>query len=219
VLDDLPDERELKALYMLRPPRAASRPSLPPSFDVRAVPNERLQIVRAIVELDGPLSDPAWQSVSDAILPDGLFIARECVSDRPVGTASAVHNPRGGRFFFPGGGELGYLVVAPAFRGRGLGAALVAAVVHRFETAGYRHVWVGVQGWRLPAIRTYLAAGFKPFLHAPEPAVLEARWRRIFARLGREVDTTQWPRRLFDDATWPISSVPFRLSGHPDSGR
>jgi GNAT superfamily N-acetyltransferase len=201
VLDDLPDERELKALYMLRPPQASSKPSLPPTFDICSVPNERLQIARAIVELDGPLSDPAWQSFSDAVLPDGLFIARESATARLVGTASAVHNPRGSRFLFPGGGELGYLVVEPAFRGRGLGAALVAAVVHRFETAGYRHVWVGVQGWRLPAIRTYLAAGFRPFLHAPEPAVLEARWRRIFAQLGREVDTTLWPRRLFDDTT------------------
>lgn len=200
MLDDLPDERELKALYMLRPPRAASRPPLPPTFDICSVPNERLQIARAIVELDGPLSDPTWQSFSDAVLPDGLFIARECTTGRLVGTASAVHNPRGSRFLFPGGGELGYLGVDPTFRGRGLGGALVAAVVHRFETAGYRHVWVGVQGWRRPAIRTYLAAGFRPFLHAPEPAVLEARWRRIFAQLGRDVDTTQWPRRLFDDA-------------------
>ena len=198
MLDHLPDERELKALYMLRPPGAASGPSLPPSFDICAVPNERLHIARAIVELDGPVSDPAWQSFSDAVLPDGLFIARECTSARLVGTASAVHDPRGARFLFPGGGELGYLVVAPAFRGRGLGAALVAAVVHRFETAAYRHVWVGVQGWRLPAIRTYLAAGFRPFLHAPEPAVLEARWRRIFAQMGREADTSEWPRRLFD---------------------
>jgi hypothetical protein len=60
---------------------------------------------------------------------------------------------------------------------------------------------VGVQGWRLPAIRTYLTAGFKPFLHPPQPAVLEARWRRIFVQLGREVDTTHWPRRLCDDAS------------------
>ena len=184
---------------MLRRPRAASTPSLPLTFDICSVPNERLQIVRAIVELENPLSDPAWQSFSDAVLPDGLFVARECATARLVGTASAVHNPRGSRFLFPGGGELGYLVVEPAFRGRGLGTALVAAAVHRFETAGYRHVWVGVQGWRLPAIRTYLAAGFRPFLHAPEPVVLEARWRRIFAQLGREVDTTLWPRKLFSD--------------------
>jgi GNAT superfamily N-acetyltransferase len=201
VLDDLPDERELKALYMLRRPRAASTPSLPLTFDICSVPNERLQIARAIVELENPLSDHAWQSFSDAVLPDGLFVARECATARLVGTASAVHNPRGSRFLFPGGGELGYLIVEPASRSRGLGTALVAAAVHRFETAGYRHVWVGVQGWRLPAIRTYLAAGFSPFLHAPEPAVLEARWRRIFAQLGREVDTTLWPRRLFDDTS------------------
>jgi GNAT superfamily N-acetyltransferase len=196
--DDLPDERALKALYMLRPPGAAAQPPLSLAFAIGSVPNERLHIARAIVELDGPLSDPAWQSFSDAVLPDGLFIAREGATERLVGTASAVHNPRGSRFFFPGGGELGYLVVEPAFRGRGLGAALVAAVVRRFDTAGYRHVWVGVQGWRLPAIRTYLAAGFRPFLHEPEPAVLEARWRRVFAQLGREVDTAPWPRRLFD---------------------
>jgi GNAT superfamily N-acetyltransferase len=199
VVDDLPDERELTALYMLRPPSAVSQLSLPPTFDIQPISNERLHVARAIVELDGPLSESAWRSFSDAVLPDGLFVAHERATDRLVGTASALHNPRGSRFLFPGGGELGYLIVAPALRGRGLGAALVAAVVQRFETAGYRNVWVGVQGWRLPAIRTYLSAGFRPFLHAPEPAVLEARWRRIFALLGSEVNTTDWPRKLFAD--------------------
>ena len=98
---DLPDERELKALYMLRPPGAASKPSLPPTFDICSVPNERLQTARAIVELDGPLSDPAWQSFSDAVLPDGLFITRECATAKLVGTAAPCTIRAGAGSSFP----------------------------------------------------------------------------------------------------------------------
>src|SRR6516164_2910303 len=107
-----------------------------------------------------------------------------CLSFRnarhPLGSASisAVHNPAATRFYFPGGGELGYLVVAPEHRQRGLGAALVTAALRRLHQGGYRHIFLGVQSWRLPAIRSYLRVGFQPFIHAPE---LVPRWESVFA--------------------------------------
>jgi GNAT superfamily N-acetyltransferase len=80
-----------------------------------------------------------------------------------------VHNPRGSRFYFPGGGEIGYLVVDAAHRGRGLGSALVATALARLTSAGYRHVWLGT---------------------------LAARWQSVFDALGRPADPSAWPREL-----------------------
>jgi GNAT superfamily N-acetyltransferase len=184
-------ERRRPALYMLHSP---ALPNLdnppPPGYCLRALASEFFDSARPVVEQDGTLTDAQWRDFRDRIVPDGLFLA-ECGG--AIGTVSAVHNPAATRFYFPGGGEVGYLFVAPDHRERGVGAALVAAAVHRLCRGGYRHVFVGVQGWRLPAIRCYLRVGFRPFIHAPE---LTERWRSIFATLGREADEADWPCRL-----------------------
>jgi ribosomal protein S18 acetylase RimI-like enzyme len=155
----------------------------PGGYELGAVPNERVDTMRALIEEDGVVTDAQWTAFIDLILPDGFLVARERETSEAVGTISAVHNPHGARFYFPGGGALGYLVVNPAHRGRGLGHALVSAAVDRLRTAGYRTIWLGVHDWRDAAIRTYLAAGFIPFLHGPDPHALAARWRAIFDRL------------------------------------
>jgi ribosomal protein S18 acetylase RimI-like enzyme len=195
---ELPEaERRLPALYMLWPHERGTpaAPALPAGYALRAVASEHLDAARPVVEMDGLLGDAQWAAFRNQVVPDGLFLAEGPGSAGPVGTASAVHNPAATRFYFPGGGELGYLTVAPGHRGRGLGAALVAAAVRRLHQGGYRHVFLGVQGWRLPAVRCYLRAGFRPFLHAPALAV---RWRSVFAALGREPHEADWPTRLPD---------------------
>ena len=188
---------------MLRPRRAVSKPSLPVTFDICSVPNERLQIARATVELDGPLSDPAWQLFSDAVLPDGLFIARECATARLVGTASACAQPAreplplprrrrtrlsrsGARVSWPRSRCRTRCGSRAPFRNRWLsprvgGSAGVAA-------AGDSHL----SGRRLQAVSPHTGASSSGGALAP-----------IFAELGREVDTALWPRRLFDDTTRP----------------
>jgi ribosomal protein S18 acetylase RimI-like enzyme len=176
----------------------ASTPVLPPiprSYDLFAVASENVDKARSIIELDGPLSDHAWGHFRDAIVPDGLFVVLERASSTWVGTISAVHNPAATRFYFPGGGELGYLVVAPEHRRRGLGAALIAAAVGRLRQGGYRHIFLGVQSWRIPAIRAYLSAGFQPFIHAPG---LSERWRSVFAALNRPANDAAWPTSLVE---------------------
>jgi mycothiol synthase len=170
-------------------------PSLPPAYRLCTVANERLDEARAVVEIDGAVSDSQWRRFCDSVVPDGLFVVLECASSACVGTISAVHNPAATRFYFPGGGELGYLVVATEHRRRGLGAALIATAVSRLRQGGYRHIFLGVQEWRLPAIRAYLRTGFQPFIHAPD---LAERWRSVFAALGREPHELEWPTGLPD---------------------
>jgi ribosomal protein S18 acetylase RimI-like enzyme len=146
-----------------------------------AVRSANIDSMRTVVELDGALGDQQWTAFSDRVLPDGLFAVSVTETGQAVGAVAAVHEPRGGRFHFPGGGQIGYLVVSPPHRGRRLGLALVTAAVARLHDAGYRTIWLGVQDSRLAAIRTYLNAGFVPFLHSPDPDVLEGRWRSVFA--------------------------------------
>ncbi|HLK63428.1 MAG TPA: GNAT family N-acetyltransferase [Bryobacteraceae bacterium] len=168
-------------------------PSVSPPYRLCAIASERVDQARSIVEADGALTDREWRRYCDSLLPDGLFAVLDCDSSQWVACIGAAHNPAATRFYFPGGGELGYLVVSPAHRRRGLGSALVAAAVRRLRQGGYRHIFLGVQGWRLPAVRLYLRAGFKPLIHAPG---LAERWRSVFAALGRQPSESEWPTGL-----------------------
>jgi len=183
------------AMYMLWPRgrSAPALPAIPAAYSLLTIASEEIDKARPVIEMDGPLSDGAWSWFRNSVVPDGMFVMEERASSTWVGTISAVHNPAATRFYFPGGGELGYLVVASEHRRRGLGAALIAAAVRRMCQGGYRNIFLGVQGWRLPAIRAYLSAGFQPFIHSPE---LLPRWRSVFAALGREARDGEWPTKL-----------------------
>jgi mycothiol synthase len=188
-------ENAAPAMYMLwqhgRP--LPSIPAIPMAYSLSMVASEDIDHARPIIETDGPLSDSGWSRFRDAVVPDGMFVIQERASSAWVGAVSAVHNPAATRFYFPGGGELGYLVVAPEHRWQGLGAALITAALRRLRQGGYRHIFLGVQSWRLPAIRSYLRVGFQPFIHVPE---LVPRWESVFAALGQEPHNTEWPTRL-----------------------
>ena len=197
---ELAVERKRPAMYMIWSHRRAAPlvPELSPGYKLRAVVSQQIEIAREVIEIDGVLTDQQWKDFSDRVLPDGLFFIEEPESSRLVGTVSAIHNPAATRFYFPGGGELGYLVVAPEHRNRRLGGALIGAAVVRFLQAGYHNIFLGVQGWRIPAIRCYLRAGFQPFIHDPDLAL---RWRTIFQTLGLETNESSWPTRLTQRGT------------------
>ena len=187
-------EREAPAMYMLW--QGHSPPAIPPipvAYSLFLIASEDIDTARPVIEMDGALSDSAWSQFRDAVVPDGMFVIQERGSSAWVGTISAVHNPAATRFYFPGGGEVGYLFVAPEHRRRGLGAALIAAAVRRLHQGGYR----------LPAIQCYLRAGFQPFVHASD---LVPRWRSVFAALGREAHEIDWPTRLIR-ASAPIKPL------------
>jgi mycothiol synthase len=205
------DERLLPAMYMVWPiarQPVAPSPAVPDGYAVRQCLEGDLDALRAVIDADEPINDRAWESFRDQILPGGAFLIVEPGSGSPVATASACHNPRATRYYFPFGGEIGYVTVDPRHRGKGLGRAVVALAVGRLIEAGYRHIFVGVQGWRLPAVKCYLRLGFVPLLHNDE---LLPRWRRICEQIGWPVREAEWPRSLASVAT----AGPTRLSGRP----
>jgi hypothetical protein len=170
--------------------------AIPSEYEVRPLPTHHWMEARAVAELDGSLTDRAGTICSPmcfrAVSSFSEIVARtNRWARRALSTtllAAGAISPRGAR--------RGTSSSTRPIADRVLGYALVAAVVERFCAAGYEHLWLGVQGWRLPAIRSYLRAGYRPFLHAPNPDALATRWMSIFATLGLPGDIATWPRSL-----------------------
>jgi mycothiol synthase len=183
-------------MYMVWPVNrlsTAPKHATPDGYLVRPCSEPELGALRGVIDADLPMTDRAWDDFRDRIIPGGAFLGLHVASGKPVATASAVHNPRATRFHFPFGGEVGYVTVDSAHRGKGLGRVVAARVVGRLIEAGYRHIFVGVQGWRLPAVQLYLRLGFVPLLHNAE---LLLRWRRICEQIGWANHEGEWPQSL-----------------------
>jgi mycothiol synthase len=113
------------------------------------------------------------------ILPDGWFVIVHTESSELVATTMATHNPTEEH---PFGGELGWVAAHPQYLGKGLGLATCAAVTDRFLRAGYRHIYLKTDDFRLPAIKTYFKLGYTPSLHV-DGEDHTARWKTVCEKL------------------------------------
>lgn len=106
--------------------------------------------------------------------PDRLFFVTR--DGQGVGTACAWYKNE-----FPA--DTGYLhmvAVAPEHQGHGLGGLLVALVLDCFKRKGYRKVVLHTDDFRLPAIRSYLRAGFEPVYRDQDD---RDRWAAILEKI------------------------------------
>jgi len=71
------------------------------------------------------------------------------------------------------GAEIGFVAVAKAFRGKGLGQTLLLHIISTARNRGYHRVWLHTDAFRLPAIKTYLRIGMLPQTHRVSH---RARW-------------------------------------------
>jgi mycothiol synthase len=193
------DERKLPGLYMVWPTAQPLRPpdlEPPPGYALRTYLEGDDSNVIDLISIDGEiLTEERWKEYKDRLLPEGLFLIYHQETGALVATAGAIHNPNPGRYYFPFGGELGYLIARPQHRGQGLGQIASALVVQRFLSAGYKSIRLGVQGFRLPALRTYLKVGFVPFLHRED---LYPRWEKICEQIDWPYQPHKWPQSLND---------------------
>ncbi|HOA31345.1 MAG TPA: GNAT family N-acetyltransferase [Clostridia bacterium] len=93
-----------------------------------------------------------------------------CFDGEEVGTVTAIMYPEKKQ------GYVHMVAVKKEFRGRGLGSALTNLALKVFFDNGMENAYLKTDDFRVPAIRSYLKAGFKPMLYHED---MEARWRSI----------------------------------------
>jgi ribosomal protein S18 acetylase RimI-like enzyme len=144
--------------------------------DARAEEFGRIGALRvAAYRADGFLSESSQYADTLRVLGmDGSGEILAAVDDEDiVGTVTLVSWPNGGEVLrYPGDGEIRALAVASTARGRGIGRALLAAVMQRARARQVRDLLLLTQPDMLTAQRLYAEAGFgrrpdRDFEYAP----------------------------------------------------
>jgi putative NIF3 family GTP cyclohydrolase 1 type 2/GNAT superfamily N-acetyltransferase len=107
---------------------------------------------------------------------DPSFLQIIWKGDQPVAAAGAWHREIDGERW----GMIHWVGALDTERGRGLGKAVVLAALWRLKERGFDKAMLGTQGWRLPAIQTYLRLGFRPW---PRENSTQEMWDRVLADL------------------------------------
>lgn len=111
-----------------------------------------------------------------------VFFVCEKATDRPVATLTA-HIRDTGEGWIHMVGSLAEV------RGKKLGHAMLARGLERLAAAGVEKVRLVTDDWRRPAIKNYLAAGFRPvFFEDPseDAKPVNERWNVILDEMGWE---------------------------------
>lgn len=115
--------------------------------DFGAWPPERLGAMRAGAR--APLPEEAiFFAIQDTRIVAGACLFLHEDADGPIG-------------------EVGWVVVAPAHRGCGLGRAVCVAVLREARRRGLERLFLKTEDFRRPAIRLYRSLGFEPEMTDP----------------------------------------------------
>ena len=74
----------------------------------------------------------------------------------------------------------------PECRGLGIGHAMLSFALEQMTERGCTHAVLTTDDFRLPAIKTYLDAGFRPVLYRDPESDMRERWHAVIAALGYE---------------------------------
>ncbi len=120
------------------------------------------------------------------LLPAGWFVVVDA-SENLVASAMAFHNYSGLSTY---SGTLGWVGCDPDHRGRKLGSVVAAAVTTKLLQAGYADIELYTEHYRQPAIASYLAMGYVPYLY--NDAVTQL-WHHVCDCLGHPFTPDKWP--------------------------
>ncbi|MCK9266708.1 GNAT family N-acetyltransferase [bacterium] len=121
-----------------------------------------------------------WNYVSSVLktaLPEGVFFIVHKKTNKIVATACAQNYPTD---IHPQGGVLGWVAVNPEHRGKNFGYIISMKAVERLIQAGYKHIFLQTDDWRLPAIKIYLRMGFEPMYYKQD---MKPRWATVKKQL------------------------------------
>ena len=77
-------------------------------------------------------------------------------------------------------GTIHMVGIKKKYQGRGLALPMQLYAVQKTLEDGKTKIDLTTDDWRLPAIKTYLNAGFKPIYHHPD---MEERWQKVMEQL------------------------------------
>ncbi|MBM6617177.1 hypothetical protein [Bacillus suaedaesalsae] len=161
-----------KALIMLCPPdllHTPPKPLVPNGYYERNYREEdRFAYVKLLENEGWNINDEQLDDFFTRVLPNGLYFLIDHATEEIVSSAVALHNPKSGYYHFPFGGEIGFVFTPPNHRNKGLGFCATA-----LATVTNDH--------RLPALRTYIKLGYKPFLYSPD---MGDRWKDVYKSLN-----------------------------------
>ncbi|HEX8551533.1 MAG TPA: GNAT family N-acetyltransferase [Abditibacteriaceae bacterium] len=179
---DVPDSRAWEGekpaqaqLQMLWPSSKTPAPTVAEGYVLRASQPSDASGIRAVLAASGLAvwTDEELESQLKNTLPRGCFVVEHLASGTIVATAQARHAPGD---LHPEGGEVGWVAAHPDHSGKQLGRSVVAAATLRLQQAGYTRIFLLTDDFRLPAIKTYVALGFEPFLFE---GGMKVRWENL----------------------------------------
>lgn len=167
---------------------------MPDDFAIRVFSSRD---VDAVIELMHSAGFLDWDhtSIRDALnlcVPDGYILVVDNKSGGIVSTMMARHLSDS---LHPYGGRIDWLAADSKYKGKGVGYYAVAAVVNRLIEINYRYIYVTTDDFRIPAIKTFIKAGFVPNLYLPE---MHPRWEKVCAQIKLPFEPDKW-KKLHDE--------------------
>jgi mycothiol synthase len=186
------DKPQLHMIWPIGKTVAPEELNPPGGYSIRTyLPGDEEAFLRLAVEGEFDRFDQAKLQFNIAkIIPGGWFFATRMDRGAVCGTAMCLHNYTGKKPFM---GDVGWVVCSPDDRGNGLGASLTARVTQRFLDAGYSHIQLHTEHYRLAAIKTYLKIGYIPVINS---SAQQSLWREICERLYWESIPDQWKEAI-----------------------
>ena len=179
---DLPVQRQLRMYADKEIISCATPPEIPEGFSLRTFREGDEEAYVKLMHLSGFdfWGDTQLQQVKNNALENGIFFLVDDATGRLAATAMANRAKEGQD---PSCGELGWVGADPDFRGKRLAAVACATVLDHYRKSGYEKVILYTDDFRIPAIKTYLNAGFKPLYDAEDEATWK-RWDLVYKKFG-----------------------------------
>lgn len=155
-------------------------------FRLRNILDEDLA---AYNELRTSVEFPAWEPeyligfYRNKVLEGGFFLIEEIATGRFAASTGAETTdiPE-----LKNVGVMGWVMCHPDFRGKSLGKSASVAAMQRLAQAGYKYFMLSTDDFRLPALKTYLNLGWRPWLFMDD---MEGRWRAVAEKLNMSFDS------------------------------